>query len=137
MTLTKNAITFSQQPLEWKKIQDLVGRPWVLHDMDCLTIVRIAGERLVGKIIGEYVYNDNWYDKGLDHFVTAWPDAADPVTEVRVGDIMLYKLHRKVVNHIAIYVGEQKILHSFQKVGSILSPIEKFNRFLVCAGRIK
>lgn len=117
--------------------EDLAGQPWEFKKMDCLEVVRLVVMRINGKVIPHFDYDEDWYEKGFDHFAKNWREVTVPVSLVLPGDLMFFKLHKKVVNHVAVYVGERKILHSFQKTGVILSPFEKFKRFFVFAGRVK
>lgn len=118
-------------------IDDLIGRPWVFKTFDCLEVVRQLVQRITGKVIPAFEYAEDWYDKGFDYFSDHWRQLFDSTGFVLPGDILLFKLHRRVVNHIAVYIGEQKIVHSFQKTGVILSPFTTFARFFVAAGKLK
>jgi proteasome lid subunit RPN8/RPN11 len=96
---------------------DLIGRQWVHAESDCYTLVR-DWYRINGSIyLNDYDRNVEWWKHGDDLYCDHFRDEGFreiKLSEVKPGDALLMKVGSKVVNHAAIYLGDNVILHHVQ-----------------------
>lgn len=60
----------------------------------------------------------------------------DKVEDPKFGDLILIKI-KGIESHIAVYVGEGKMLHTSRATGSIVERIERWNPRIVGFYRVK
>jgi proteasome lid subunit RPN8/RPN11 len=116
----------------------LIGRPWAWGISDCYGLAR------------------DWYRRQWGLELCDWPRPADPVQfcqapmfeacwaatgfrelredeDLQVGDFLLMAIAAREVNHCAVYIGDQLILHHMQ--GRLSSRDLYGGWFLACTGR--
>ncbi|GFD70938.1 hypothetical protein KUL113_03580 [Tenacibaculum sp. KUL113] len=88
---------------------------------DCYSLVRDFYKTRYQIEITNYARPDNWIqDPSLDFFTSkfekeGFKDTNNNPHKVRFGDVLMMRIAgSQVVNHVAIYVGRQKILHHLQ-----------------------
>lgn len=93
----------------------LIGRPFVHVIYDCYSLVRSYFWQEKGVLLNDYPRDDNWWNSGEDLYESNFKKEGflevDTAKGIEVGDCFLMKVHSKVVNHAAVYLGENKILH--------------------------
>lgn len=93
--------------------QSLIGRPWEYGRFDCYAIVRDwFAER--GIALNDYPREGFWWERGenwfLDNFEKEGFVEVDP-SELTDGCVIIMQLGASVPNHVAVYVGDNFILH--------------------------
>jgi cell wall-associated NlpC family hydrolase len=90
-----------------------VGRPYIPNVHDCYTLAQDYYRREFGLVLGSYENIEDWWLKG-ENFLADYYEkegfervSGEPAT----GDAMLIQSGAKVPNHVAIYVGDDRILH--------------------------
>lgn len=112
----------------------LVGIPY--EDLNCWQLVK-------------QFYSDV-LQIGLKHYVERTPDDKQEIKSLiysnvgefekvetpEFGDIVILKIYG-IESHIAVFVGEGKILHTTRGVGSCLDRVEKWSRVIVGFYRVR
>ena len=103
----------SYEPEGWKP--PLVGREWCYGTLDCYALARDWYGENMGLRLNDYVRDGEWWNKGantfVDNFAREGFAAVDPESEPQWGDALLMQLQSPVPSHVAIYVGDDLILH--------------------------
>ena len=94
---------------------DYIGRPYVFGVFDCYSLVRDYYAREFQITLGNYPRIDNWFRLGHNFFVDHYKEEGfeclvngeEPIE----GDIFLINSSGDVPNHLAIYIGDEKIIH--------------------------
>lgn len=109
----------------WERIEPsgykapLIGRTWVHGVTDCYSLIRDWYREHRSIDLPEYERDEEWWKNGdnlyLDHFEEAGfaPLSADEA--YRPGDCILMQIHSKVVNHAAVYLGRDTMMHHVMK----------------------
>lgn len=94
---------------------DYVGRPYAFGCMDCWSLVRDYYRREFGIRLGDYQRIERFWANGHDFFGDNWKregfkrliNGEEPQT----GDLFVIQTDGAIPNHIAIYLGNEMILH--------------------------
>jgi cell wall-associated NlpC family hydrolase len=93
----------------------LVGRSFTHGLVDCFTLIRDYYRQMSGIILPDFVRQDEWWAKGENLYIDNYESAGFyklPSTEaIKIGDVLLMNIASDTVNHGAIYVGNNNILH--------------------------
>lgn len=94
---------------------DYVGRPYVFGVFDCYSLVRDYYAREFQITLGNYPRIDNWFRLGhnffLDHYKEEGFVCLVGGEEPAPGDVFLISSGSEIPNHLAVYIGNEKILH--------------------------
>ena len=98
---------------------EYVGRPYVFGSFDCWSLCVDYYGREFGIKLPLLMHQriDTWWDKGQDFFGEAMKSDLDGSlvkihdNDYREGDLILFSINAKVTNHVAIYLGDDIILH--------------------------
>lgn len=96
---------------------DYTQRPYVFGVMDCYSLCRDYLLRELGIEIPAYeeCRVANWAAKGLNFFVEKYHEAGFVLlpsgTQPEIGDLFLIQVAAKVPDHIAVYIGNDLMLH--------------------------
>lgn len=83
----------------------LVGRTFVHGVHDCLSIVLDFYRREMGVELGNYVREDDWWNKGQNLYLDLLPQAGfEKVGDLKHGDIVLMQVRSPVPNHAGVYL---------------------------------
>ena len=120
-------------------IQPLEGRQYVHGVHDCWGLVRDY-YRLQGKPINNYPRDSDWWDKG-ESLITQQTLSDEgfrkiSLNDLRVGDLLTYKINSPVTNHFAVYTSQNKILHQLSFRLSGYDSFSKWRKFFVAAYRL-
>lgn len=93
----------------------LIGRPFCHGtDFDCYGLIRDWYERERGVTLPRFPHDRHWWELGEDLYLKHYQDAGfyrvDDGT-LMVGDVILMQIQSPQVNHGAIYLGDNRILH--------------------------
>lgn len=92
----------------------LLGREFCHGVIDCYTAIRdLYG--LAGIELADYDRTDDWWDKGEDlyenHVQQEGFEQLDSVRDLEPGDLIFMQIRSSVVNHSAVYLGNNLIYH--------------------------
>lgn len=96
---------------------DYLERPYLFGVYDCYTLIRDYYSREFGITLGEYPRVENFWKKGLDFFTEGYPEQGFELLidqEPEVGDLFIMQVAADIPNHIAVYIGDDLILHHCQ-----------------------
>lgn len=102
---------------KFRYIQPLIGREFDHGVTDCYTLFRDA-YHLSGLNFPNFNREDDWWTKGQELYLdNMQPNGFYKINlpEIQYGDVVLFSLNSKSVNHAAIYVGHNSILHHLPK----------------------
>lgn len=105
-------------------IPDLIGREFNHGRLDCYSIVRdwFRIERSV--VLPDYPRTDEWWTQGGNLYADQFADAG--FVEVpgppQPGDVLLMQILSPVINHAAVYLGDDMVLHHLAKRLSAREP---------------
>lgn len=92
----------------------LLGRVYSSGVLDCYSLIQDWYRQERGVSLPHIERRENWWKKGdnlyMDHFGAAGFVQVDPKT-LDKGDLILMQIQSKVVNHAAIYLGRDVMLH--------------------------
>ena len=94
-------------------IAPLVGRQFIHGIHDCYSLCRDYYRLEHGITLPNYPRDMRWWKKGLDLYTANFKEAGFeevPFDEARFSDAFLIQYGSRVINHAAIYVGENEIL---------------------------
>ncbi|WP_434657765.1 C40 family peptidase [Chromobacterium violaceum] len=98
-------------PSGWRA--DYLGRPYCYGVFDCWELVRDWFARERGVSLPRPAGEDGWWDRGLDLFTLSaeaahfeWVDDAP-----QAGDVLLMQIRGQQPNHVAVWLGDGRILH--------------------------
>ena len=93
----------------------LVGREWCYGMLDCYSLARDWYHKEMGLLLSDYERKGEWWNKGLNTFVDNFKNedfvALEPEAQPQWGDALLMQLQSPVPSHVAIYIGDDLILH--------------------------
>lgn len=91
-----------------------IGRPYITGVQDCFSLMSDYYNREFGIRLGKYIYAERWWEQGKSLFADNFlSEGFNKLIneEPQVGDCFLIQCGARVPNHIAIYMGDDKILH--------------------------
>lgn len=89
-------------------------RPYVFGVFDCYSLVSDYYQREFGIHLGAYPHIDNWSRLGHNFFVDNFAKEGFVVQidqGPQVGDVFLIQSESTVPNHVAVYLGDEVIMH--------------------------
>lgn len=93
----------------------LVGREWCYGTLDCYSLARDWYKEEMQLELSDYERKGEWWNKGLNTFVENFTNedfyAVNAESEPQWGDALLMQLQAPVPSHVAVYLGEDIILH--------------------------
>lgn len=90
----------------------LVGRPFYHGVLDCYSLIRDYYDWELGKALPDFERNDDWWHHNKNLYIENFGKAGfRKVEALEVNDVILMQVQSPVVNHGAIYLGNDKILH--------------------------
>lgn len=100
------------------KYDHLVGKPFIHGRQDCYEIVRRFYWDNFGIHLSNYARPDDWWEAGEDLYKKffrreGFDMIEEPPRNWKVGDAFLISIRSPRINHAAIFIGDDKILHHF------------------------
>lgn len=92
----------------------LIGRPFKHGIFDCYSAMRDWYGRNLGITLKDYDRDPEWWKKGQDLLMGNFQSCGfvQVVDEpIEVGDVLLINIHSPVVNHCAVYIGNDQVFH--------------------------
>lgn len=93
---------------------ELIGRPFVYGVHDCYTLVLDYYRRELGITLKHYPRNDQygWWNEGQNLYIERFIESGFvDVEQPAPGDVILMQVESPVPNHLAIYLGDDLMLH--------------------------
>jgi proteasome lid subunit RPN8/RPN11 len=99
------------------KIAPLIGRHFVWKVFDCWTLMQDYYQQELAIILPDFEYEERFWEKGKNYYMEKHKLAGfeQVMGEMQLHDVLLMQINSRVVNHAAIYVGNNKILHHFYR----------------------
>ena len=99
-------------------IRKYLGIPYLhkgrsLTNLDCYGLIVLV-YRDLGIEIPDYEYADKWYKDGKNYYLDYYHEVWEKVLDLREWDCILFKNRSSVVNHVGIYLGDNKFLHCYE-----------------------
>jgi proteasome lid subunit RPN8/RPN11 len=90
----------------------LLGRDYEFGSQDCYSLVRDYYKENFNLILPKTVFQDNWWDEGLNYFDDLFDAFGfEEVDTPKIGDGIIFKVFSHVPNHCGVYVGEDNFIH--------------------------
>jgi proteasome lid subunit RPN8/RPN11 len=118
-------------------IQPLENRVFRYGVTDCYSVVR-DWYRLKGITIKDYPRSNNWWLQGKNMYEELYSDAGFHIlehdAEIKEGDIALMRVGQgfEALNHAAVYVGNDCILHHLASRLSRIEPLNRWKNYVRC-----
>ena len=73
-------------------------------------------------------YSEKWEDEDADRLERTLGKISKviPYDEKQVGNILCFRIRHNKINHLGIYIGNEKFIHSFMKFGVSISNLNHF-----------
>lgn len=102
------------RPQEHKK--PLIGRPFAYGIQDCYVLLQDYYREVLGIELKDFDHGSwGWWDRGQDKFSPENCNEAGfyeiELSEIKEHDMLAMQIHGKAINHVAIYLGNDLILH--------------------------
>lgn len=111
-----NGEWFSFKPSGYRA--PLVGRTWAHGVLDCYSIIRDYYKEVLAIEIPDFNRDFEWWLRGENLYVDNFAKAGFreiPIEELRKHDVILMQVASPVVNHGAVYLGDDVMLHHLHK----------------------
>lgn len=102
---------------KFRYMQPLIGREFTHGTTDCYTLFRDA-YHLCGFDFPDFHRENDWWDNGQNLYLDNMESNGFrrvSISGLQEGDVILFSLNSKAVNHAAIYIGNNSILHHLPK----------------------
>lgn len=116
--------------LEYK---NLLGRPWEMNKEDCFTLVTDFYKQNFDIDIPNFARPIGWNADNLDLIRTCFAKGgfkmvSDEWEDLRPADVLALAISTSNANHLAIYVGNNELIHHRIGVNSCEEPLRPFWR---------
>lgn len=126
--------------------KSLIGVPYLdggrttQDGMDCYGLFLYVMREL-GVDLPDWEYTAGWVESGEQLFAENYYRYADRIEacDARPGDAILFRGKRKIVSHIAVYLGDDRFLHVTESIGVHIGITyhQPYNRMLEAFYRVK
>lgn len=90
----------------------LIGREFSHGVLDCYALIRDWYRETLGIELMDFDREEKWWEKGFDLYEDNFKKAGfERVEGIARGDVILMQFNSKVINHAAIYMGNDVMLH--------------------------
>lgn len=114
-------------------ITELVGRDFIHGIYDCYSLIYDYYKLTYNIALPQQPRNPNWWDKGLDLYSDNFKKAGFEeinISQAQAGDVFLLTIQSKVINHAAVYIGDNLILHHLANRLSRREPLSRWNKYI-------
>jgi proteasome lid subunit RPN8/RPN11 len=95
-------------------VQPYLGRKFIISVQDCYALCRDYYRKEYNIVLKNYPRDDTWWVKGPSMLDDGYKEQGFhkiDVKELRTGDIIHMKIRSNIINHCAVYLGDNIILH--------------------------
>jgi proteasome lid subunit RPN8/RPN11 len=130
-----------EEPICWGNPEnrpELLGRQFIFNIQDCLTLCQDWFYKEKGIIIKTQPRTHYWFDEGenyMEDLYESWGFKRIELTDLQHGDILFYKVRSQVVNHLGIYMGDNKVLSHWYQRTSCIEDFGKWADYIMFAAR--
>lgn len=119
---------------------DLYGREYEFGVADCFEAVRDYLFQQGMEIPHRALFEENWYNKGLDYFTTEmvkkWKGEPVNLDELKENDVLLFKVQEEVNDHCGVYLGNDIFYHhAFNRLSCRENLYPFWHKYLIGAYR--
>ena len=98
------------------KYENLLNKPFEPNEEDCFTMVMDFYDQNFGIKIPNFARPNNWNADELDLIKMMYPKAGfkiadDDFNELRPADVLAISVSSTNANHLAVYIGDNEIIH--------------------------
>lgn len=115
------------------KYKNLLGFPWEINNRDCFTLTQGFFDQNFGIKIPDVARPNNWNADRLDLIGKVYPrtgfqKVTDMWDDLRPCDVLACSVQSSNPNHLAIYIGNNELLHHRLGVNSCVETLRPFWR---------
>ena len=114
-------------------IQDLLGRPFIHGILDCFGLIRSYYKKELNITLTNYPRENEWWNTDnnlLEGNMENEGFYKIDIKDIKLHDVVLFKIRGKNPNHSAIYLGNDLMLHHLYGQLSRREPIGRYRRFI-------
>jgi proteasome lid subunit RPN8/RPN11 len=98
-----------------KSTTNLFGREYKFGVKDCFEAMRDYLLTKKIEIPRRALFEDNWYNKGLDYFcpevIKNWGGKEIDLSELKENDVLIFRVQEEINNHCGVYIGNDVFYH--------------------------
>ncbi len=98
-----------------KNVTELYGREYEFGVTDCFEALRDYLEQQNIIIPARLMFEDNWWEKGLDYFteevIKDWSHYPVELSDIEPNDVLVFKIGADKNNHCGVYLGDDIFYH--------------------------
>ena len=115
------------------KYDNLLGFAWEMNERDCFTLTREFFKQNFDIDIPDVARPNNWSSDNLDligliHSKAGFTKVTEMWDDLRPGDVLACSVQSSNPNHLAIYIGNNELLHHRLGVNSSVETLRPFWR---------
>ena len=109
---------------------DLIGRYYISNVFDCFTLARDFLYITYGIDVGIHPRPGNWQDWNPYYIERTWSklNFSSVNGNLQYGDIVLFTIGTNYINHIGVYIGDDRFIHHLYQRNSIIDSFSKWNK---------
>jgi cell wall-associated NlpC family hydrolase len=113
------------------------GRPYISNVYDCFTLARDFLFKEFNYDVGLHPRPADWANWNPHYISKTWAslDFTPVEDKLQYGDILFFAIASKTINHIGIYLGEDKFIHHLYERLSHLDYLPKWHKQFIKAIR--
>jgi cell wall-associated NlpC family hydrolase len=114
---------------------NLIGIPY--ETQDCWGIIRLFYKQVFNVELKQYYeLIPETKEEAKSIVLSCVKDFREVVGERKIGDLLLIRIYG-VESHIAVYIGQSKILHTTKHSGCVIDSIARWEKMIVGTYRVK
>ena len=88
---------------------------------DCFGLLLMFAQK-IGIELPDVEYSENWVERGGNLLIENAHEYADEIErdELSVGDVIFFQNDPRAVNHVGIFLGEDRFIHTIDVHGSVV-----------------
>jgi proteasome lid subunit RPN8/RPN11 len=103
--------------------KSLLGIPFKYGEQDCYSFIRDYYTKYHNIELEYFCSEDGWWDRGEEFFTPSNFKRSgfivlDPSVELQEYDLLALKIRCPVVNHVAVYTGDNSIMHHYHELSN-------------------